>query len=121
MAVKFLFPLLEAFHECTALHGDQHGIVKAVIVEFGQGLQIVGIFPAFKYSHNAMLQAVCDFFHFVSGIVGGKDNRLNRARLKNGFCRSFKIGFFRVGAFRLREAHSPVFLRYVAFAPVVPL
>ena len=33
MAVKFLFPLLVAFDKRTALHGDQHGVVKAVIME----------------------------------------------------------------------------------------
>ena len=33
MALKFLFPLLIAFHKVATLHGDKDCIVKAVIVK----------------------------------------------------------------------------------------
>ena len=33
-AVERVFPLVEARHQLSALHGDQQGVVEAVIVEF---------------------------------------------------------------------------------------
>ena len=95
-------------------------------------MQIFLVAFAVKQFRDTLLQAVCDLFQLFSGLVGGENDRVNRARFWRFPRLCSRLGFFlfrrgfvlfqliRGGAFRLREAHNAVFARYVIFPPVVP-
>ena len=62
-AVERVFPLVEAGHQLPALHGDQQGVVEAVIVEFRHRGEIGFVAVAVEQLLNPCFQPVRDFFH----------------------------------------------------------
>ena len=87
--VKRVFPLVEARHQLPALHGNQQGVVEAVIVEFRQRGEVGFVAVAVEQLLNSCFQPVRNFFHSLCAILAVQDNgnnflrfhfRLNRRR-----------------------------------------
>ena len=67
-AVERVFPLVEARHQLSALHGDQQGVVEAVIVEFCHRGEVGFVAVAVEQLLNARFQPVRDFFHALYAV-----------------------------------------------------
>ena len=62
-AVECVFPLVKARHQLPALHGNQQGVVEAIIVEFCHRGEIGFVAVAVEQLLNARFQSVRNFFH----------------------------------------------------------
>ena len=69
VAVKFIPPLVVARHKLPALHGNEDGVVKAVIVEAGHCVKVGLEAVAFKQIHDAGFQLVGNLFHAVGAVL----------------------------------------------------
>ena len=67
-AVERVLPLVEARHQLPALHGDQQGVVEAVIVEFRHRGEVGFVAVAIEQLLNARFQPVRDFFHALYAV-----------------------------------------------------
>ena len=67
-AVERVFPLVEARHQLPALHGDQQGVVEAVIVEFRHRGEVGFVAVTVKQLLNPCFQPVRDFFHALCAV-----------------------------------------------------
>ena len=76
-AVERVFPLVEARHQLPALHGDQQGVVEAVIVEFRHRGEIGFVAVAVEQLLNPCFQPVRDFFHPFCAVLTVQDNGNN--------------------------------------------
>ena len=76
-AVERVFPLVEAGHQLPALHGDQQGVVEAVIVEFCHRGEVGFVAVAVEQLLNACFQPVRDFFHPFFAVLAVQDNGNN--------------------------------------------
>ena len=72
-----VFPLVEARHQLSALHGDQQGVVEAVIVEFCHRGEVGFVAVTVKQLLNARFQPVRDFFHAFRAVFAVQDNGEN--------------------------------------------
>ena len=88
-AVERVFPLVEARHQLAALHGDQQGIVEAVIVELRHRGEVSFVAVAVEQLLNPCFQPVRNFFHSLCAVLAVQDDgnnflrfhfRLNRRR-----------------------------------------
>ena len=68
-AVERVFPLVEARHQLAALHGDQQGVVEAVIVEFCHRGEVSFVAVTVEQLLNARFQPVRDFFHAFRAVL----------------------------------------------------
>ena len=62
-AVERVFPLVKARHQLSALHGNQQGVVEAVIVEFCHRGKVGFVAVTVEQLLNPRFQTVRDFFH----------------------------------------------------------
>ena len=76
-AVERVFPLVEARHQLSALHGDQQGVVEAVIVEFCHRGEVGFVAVAVEQLLNARFQPVRDFFHALCAVLAVQDDGNN--------------------------------------------
>ena len=76
-AVERVFPLVEAGHQLPALHGDQQGVVEAVIVEFCHRGKVSFVVVTVEQLLNACFQPVRDFFHALYAVFAVQDNGNN--------------------------------------------
>jgi len=67
-AVERVFPLVEAGHQLPALHGDQQGVVEAIIVEFCHRGEVGFVAVTVEQLLNARFQTVRDFFHALYAV-----------------------------------------------------
>lgn len=81
-AVERVFPLVEARHQLSALHGDQQGVVEAVIVEFCHRGEVGFVAVAVEQLLNARFQPVCYLFHALCAVLAIQDNGKNLLRLR---------------------------------------
>ena len=88
-AVKRILPLVETRHQLPALHGDQQGVVEAVIMKFCHRGEVGFVAVTVEQLLNASFQPVRDFFHALCAVLAVQDNgenflrfcfRLNRRR-----------------------------------------
>ena len=118
-----VFPLVEARHQLPALHGDQQGVVEAVIVEFRHRGEVGFVAVTVEQLLNARFQPVRDFFHALYAIFAVQDNGNNFLRFRFRLNRRRDIGCI-PHDFRRRKGQYPVFLRHrlalVDFLPLVP-
>jgi len=68
-AVECVFPLVEARHQLSALHGDQQGVVEAVIVEFRHRGEVGFVAVAVEQLLNPCFQSVRNFFHPLCAVL----------------------------------------------------
>ena len=122
-AVECVFPLVEARHQLSALHGDQQGVVEAVIVEFRHRGEVGFVAVAVEQLLNACFQPVRDFFHPFCAVLTVQDNGNNLLRFCFRLNRRRDIGCI-PHDFRHRKGQYPVFLRHrltlVDFLPHIP-
>ena len=127
IAVKFIPPLVVARHKLAALHGNEDGVVEAVIVETGHRVQIGLEASALKQIHDAGFQPVGDLFHAVGAVLAVQDNgdhlSLGRGLGGGGCLRLHRPGRgFVPQNFRRGIGHYPVFLRHrLALMDALPL
>ena len=76
-AVERVLPLVEACHQLPALHGNQQGVVEAVIVEFCHRGEVGFVAVAVEQLLNACFQPVRDFFHPFCAVLTVQDNGNN--------------------------------------------
>ena len=67
-AVERVFPLVEARHQLSALHGDQQSVVEAVIVEFRHRGEVGFVAVTVEQLLNACFQPVRNFFHALCAV-----------------------------------------------------
>ena len=67
-AVERVLPLVEACHQLPALHGDQQGVVEAVIVEFCHRGKVSFVAVTVEQLLNARFQPVRNFFHALCAV-----------------------------------------------------
>ena len=122
-AVERVFPLVETRHQLSALHGDQQGVVEAVIVEFCHRGEVGFVAVAVEQLLNPCFQPVRDFFHPFCAVLTVQDNGNNFLRFCFRLNRRRDIGCI-PHDFRHRKGQYPVFLRhrlaFVDFLPLVP-
>ena len=122
-AVERVFPLVEARHQLSALHGDQQGVVEAVIVEFCHRGEVGFVAVAVEQLLNACFQPVRDFFHALCAVLAVQDDGNNFLLFCCGLHRRWDVGRIPQD-FRYRKRQHPVFLRhrlaFVDFLPLVP-
>ena len=124
IAVKFIPPLVVARHKLAALHGNEDGVVEAVIVETGHRVQIGLEASALKQIHDAGFQPVGDLFHAVGAVLAVQDNGdyLSLGRGLGGGGGGLPGLRFLPQHFRLGIGHYPVFLRHrLALMDALPL
>jgi len=76
-AVERVFPLVEARHQLSALHGNQQGIVEAVIMKFCHRGEVSFVAVTVEQLLNACFQPVRDFFHPFCAVLTVQDNGNN--------------------------------------------
>ena len=81
-AVERVLPLVEARHQLPALHGDQQGVVEAVIVEFCHRGEVGFVAVAVEQLLNPCFQPVRDFFHALCAVLAIQDNGKNLLQLR---------------------------------------
>ena len=122
-AVERVFPLVEARHQLSALHGDQQGVVEAVIVEFCHRGEVGFVAVAVEQLLNPCFQPVRDFFHALCAVFAVQDNGENLLQLRLTLDGRRDVGRISQN-FRRRKGQYPVFLRHrlalVDFLPLVP-
>ena len=122
-AVERVFPLVEARHQLSALHGDQQGVVEAVIVKLRHRGEVGFVAVTVKQLLNACFQPVRNFFHPLCAILTIQDNGNNFLRFRFRLNRRRDVGRIPQD-FRCRKGQHPVFLRHrlalVDFLPFVP-
>ena len=122
-AVERVFPLVEARHQLPALHGDQQGVVEAVIVEFCHRGEVGFVAVAVEQLLNPCFQPVRNFFHALYAVLAVQDNGNNFLRFRFRLNRRRDVGRISQN-FRRRKGQYPVFLRHrlalVDFLPRVP-
>jgi len=122
-AVERVFPLVEARHQLSALHGDQQGVVEAIIVEFCHRGEIGFVAVAVEQLLNPCFQSVRNFFHPLCAVLTIQDNGNNFLRFRFRLNRRRDVGRIPQD-FRCRKGQHPVFLRHrlalVDFLPLVP-
>ena len=69
VAVKFIPPLVVARHKLAALHGNEDGVVEAVIMEAGHCVKVGLEAVTFKQIHDAGFQLVGNLFHAVGAVL----------------------------------------------------
>jgi len=122
-AVERVFPLVEARHQLSALHGNQQGVVEAVIVEFCHRGEVGFVAVAIEQLLNACFQPVRDFFHALCAVLAVQDDGNNFLLFCCGLHRRRDVGCIPQD-FRHRKGQHTVFLRHglalVDFLPLVP-
>ena len=122
-AVECVFPLVEARHQLSALHGDQQGVVEAVIVEFCHRGEVGFVAVAVEQLLNPCFQPVRDFFYPFCAVLTVQDNGNNFLLFCCGLHRRRDVGRIPQN-FRRGKGQHPVFLRHglalVDFLPLVP-
>ena len=122
-AVERVFPLVEARHQLAALHGDQQGVVEAVIVEFRHRGEVGFVAVAVEQLLNPCFQSVRNFFHPLCAVLTIQDNGNNFLRFRFRLNRRRDVGRISQN-FRRRKGQHPVFLRHrlalVDFLPRIP-
>ena len=118
-----VFPLVEARHQLPALHGDQQGVVEAVIVEFRHRGEIGFVAVAVEQLPNPCFQPVCYLFHALCAVLAIQDNGKNLLRLRLTLDGRWDVCCIPQN-FRRGKGQHPVFLRHglalVDFLPLVP-
>ena len=118
-----VFPLVETRHQLSALHGDQQGVVEAVIVEFRHRGEVGFVAVAVEQLLNPCFQPVRDFFHALCAVFAVQDNGNNFLRFRFRLNRRRDIGCI-PHDFRRRKGQHPVFLWHglalVDFLPHIP-
>ena len=121
--VERVFPLVEAGHQLSALHGNQQGVVEAVIVEFCHRSEVGFIAVAVEQLLNPCFQPVRDFFHPFCAVLAVQDDGNNFLLFCCGLHRRWDVGRIPQD-FRCRKRQHPVFLWHrlalVDFLPFVP-
>jgi len=122
-AVERVFPLVEARHQLSALHGDQQGVVEAVIVEFCHRGEVGFVAVTVEQLLNARFQPVRDFFHALCAVFTVQDDGNNFLRFCFRLNRRRDIGCI-PHDFRRRKGQHPVFLWHglslMDFLPRIP-
>ena len=122
-AVERVFPLVEARHQLAALHGDQQGVVEAVIVEFRHRGEVGFVAVAVEQLLNPCFQPVRNFFHPFRAVFAVQDDGDNFLRFRFRLNRRRDVGRIPQD-FRCRKRQHPVFLwhrlAFVDFLPLVP-
>ena len=118
-----VFPLVEARHQLSALHGDQQGVVEAIIVEFCHRGEIGFVAVAVEQLLNPCFQSVRNFFHPLCAVLTIQDNGNNFLRFRFRLNRRRDVGCI-PHDFRRRKRQYPVFLWHrlalVDFLPRIP-
>jgi len=121
--VERVFPLVEARHQLTALHGNQQGVVEAVIVELRHRGEVGFVAVAVEQLLNPCFQPVRNFFHPLCAVLTIQDNGNNFLLFCCGLHRRWDVGRIPQD-FRCRKRQHPVFLWHrlalVDFLPLVP-
>ena len=122
-AVERVFPLVEARHQLSALHGDQQGVVEAVIVEFRHRGEVGFVAVAVEQLLNPCFQPVRNFFHPFRAVFAVQDDGDNFLRFRFRLNRRRDVGRIPQN-FRRGKGQHPVFLWHglalVDFLPFVP-
>ena len=122
-AVERVFPLVEARHQLAALHGDQQGVVEAVIVEFRHRGEVGFVAVTVEQLLNPCFQPVRNFFHPFRAVFAVQDDGDNFLRFRFRLNRRRDVGRIPQD-FRRGKGQHPVFLRHglalVDFLPLVP-
>ena len=122
-AVERVFPLVEARHQLSALHGNQQGVVETIIVEFCHRGEVGFVAVTVKQLLNPCFQPVRNFFHSLCAIFAVQNDGENLLRLRLALHRRRDVGCI-PHDFRHRKGQYPVFLRhrlaFVDFLPLVP-
>lgn len=122
-AVERVFPLVEARHQLAALHGDQQGVVEAVIVEFRHRGEVGFVAVAVEQLLNPCFQPVRYLFHALCAVLAIQDNGKNLLRLRLTLDGRWDVCCI-PHDFRHRKRQHPVFFRHgpalVDFLPLVP-
>ena len=122
-AVERVIPLVEACHQLSALHGDQQGVIEAVIVEFCHRGEVGFVAVAVEQLLNACFQPVRNFFHALCAVLAVQDDGDNFLRFRFRLNRRRDIGCI-PHDFRRRKRQYPVFLWHrlalVDFLPRIP-
>ena len=115
MALELVFPFVIARHQggVRLLHGDQEGVVEAVIVELGHGGEVVFILFALKKGLNTGFQLVGDLFHALGVVFAVQHNGNDGLGGRGGLLRP-RLGAAGLVPFHLRrrKGQHPVFLRH---------
>ena len=122
-AMERVFPLVEARHQLSALHGDQQGVVEAVIVEFCHRGEVGFVAVAVEQLLNPCFQPVRNFFHALYAVFAVQDDGNNFLRFRFRLNRRWDV--CRIPQdFRCRKRQHPVFiwhrLALVDFLPRIP-
>ena len=91
-AVERTFPLVEARHQLPALHGDQQGVVEAVIVKLRHRGEVGFVAITVEKLLDACFQPVRNFFHSLCAVFAVQDNGNNFLRFCFGLNRRRDIG-----------------------------
>ena len=122
-AVERVLPLVEARHQLPALHGNQQGVVEAVIVEFRHRGEVGFVAVTVEQLLNARFQPVRNFFHALCAVFTVQDDGNNFLLFCCGLHRRWDVGRIPQD-FRCRKRQHPVFLWHrlalVDFLPFVP-
>ena len=111
VALKLVFPSGKARDQGSVglLHGNQEGVVEAVIMKLRHNAQILFVAFAVKEFRNALLQTVGNLLELFGWLLCGKVDRDNGLRLRRldskGRClhrSGIHLHLFRVRARRLR-------------------
>ena len=118
-----VFPLVEARHQLAALHGDQQGVVEAVIVEFRHRGEVGFVAVAVEQLLNPCFQPVRNFFHPFRAVFAVQDDGDNFLRFRFRLNRRRDVGRIPQN-FRRGKGQHPVFLRHglalMDFLPHIP-
>jgi len=121
--VERVFPLVEARHQLPALHGDQQGVVEAVIVKLRHRGEVGFVAVAVEQLLNPCFQPVRNFFHPFRAVFAVQDDGDNFLRFRFRLNRRRDVGRIPQN-FRRGKGQHPVFLRHglalVDFLPLVP-
>ena len=79
-------PLVEARHQLPALHGDQQGVVEAVIVEFRHRGEVGFVAVAVEQLLNPCFQPVRNFFHSFRAVFAVQDDGENLSAAAAQLC-----------------------------------
>ena len=84
IALKLVFPSGKARDQGSIglLHGNQEGVVEAVIMKLRHNAQILFVAFAVEQLRNALLQAVGNLLELFGGLLCGKVDRDNGLRLR---------------------------------------
>ena len=122
-AVERVFPLVETRHQLSALHGDQQGVVEAVIVKLRHRGEVGFVAVAVEQLLNSCFQPVRNFFHSICAIFAVQNDGENLLRLRLALHRRRDVSCIPQD-FRHRKGQHPVFFRHrlalVDFLPLVP-